>query len=274
MPDLFQYEFMRNAFITGVLVSIACGIVGTLVVVNKLSFLAGGVAHAAYGGLGLATFLGISPVNGIIPFALGSSLLMGVVSRRNKERSDTVIGVMWAAGMAIGIILIDLKPGYYVDLMSYLFGSIMAVSLQNIFLMLLLDAIIISCVLFLYKEILGISYDEEYASISGVPARILYYIILMLIALTVIMLIQAVGLIMVIALFTLPASIAELFTKDLKRMMLVSSVLGMFFTIIGLFISYCFNLTAGASIVLSACAGYGMAVLLKKTVLTTDYSRS
>ena len=158
--------------------------------------------------------------------------------------------------------------------MSYLFGSIMAVSLQNIFLMLLLDAIIISCVLFLYKEILGISYDEEYASISGVPARILYYIILMLIALTVIMLIQAVGLIMVIALFTLPASIAELFTKDLKRMMLVSSVLGMFFTIIGLFISYCFNLTAGASIVLSACAGYGLAVLLKKAVLTTDYSRS
>jgi zinc transport system permease protein len=148
---------MRNAYITEISGQYCLGIVGTLVVVNNISFLAGWSCPCRLRWAGLATFLGISPVNGISPFALGSSLLMGVVSRRNKERSDTVIGVMWAAGMAIGIILIDLKPGYYVDLMSYLFGSIMAVSLQNIFLMLLLDAIIISCVLFLYRGEFSVS---------------------------------------------------------------------------------------------------------------------
>ncbi|NLG16226.1 MAG: metal ABC transporter permease [Fibrobacter sp.] len=264
IPDLLQYEFMRNAFLAGLLVSVACGVVGTLVVVNRLSFLAGGVAHAAYGGLGLAAFARWSPESGIIPFALGSSLLMGFVSRKNKERSDTVIGVMWAVGMALGIILIDLTPGYYADLMSYLFGSIMAVSQQSLLLMVVLDFVILICIILLYKEILSVSYDEEFASISGVPARALYYVILMLIALTVIMLIQAVGLILVIALFTIPASIAELFTKDLKRMMIVSSLLGMLFTTAGLLVSYLCNITAGASIVLSACIGYGTALIIIK----------
>lgn len=261
MLDFLHYDFMRNAFAAGILVSIACGVVGTLVVVNRLSFLAGGVAHAAYGGLGLSAFLNWAPMAGTIPFSLAASLLMGYVSRRHKERSDTVIGVMWALGMAIGIILIDLKPGYYVDLMSYLFGSILAVPKESLLLMAVLDLVILAAVLLLFKEFLGMSYDEEFALVSGVPVAIIYYVMLLLIALTVIMLIRVVGLILVIALFTIPASIAEMFTKDLRRIMAMATLLGMAFTTIGLMLSYYWNLTSGATIVLVAGVFYIFAFL-------------
>lgn len=263
MIDIFQYEFMRNALFTGILVSIATGIVGSLVVVNRLSFLAGGVAHAAYGGLGLSAFLGWPPMAGTVPFSVVSSILMGFISRKKRERSDTVIGVMWAVGMAIGIILIDLRPGYFVDLMSYLFGSIMAVPASSLFLMGLLDIIIIGSIFFLYKEILGMSYDEEFASISGIPVTVLYYLILCMIALTVVMLIKAVGLILVIALFTIPASIAEMFTNDLKKMMILSIMLGIIFTTFGLILAFYLDLTAGATIILFACTGYGLSFLFR-----------
>jgi zinc transport system permease protein len=256
MLDILHYDFMRNAFAAGLFVSIACGVVGTLVVVNRLSFLAGGVAHAAYGGLGLSAFFGWAPMAGTIPFSLVSSLLMGYAGRRHKERSDTVIGVMWALGMAIGIILIDLKPGYYVDLMSYLFGSILAVPRESLALMALLDGVIVATVAMLFKEFLSMSYDEEFALISGVPVALLYYVMLLLIAFTVIMLIRAVGLILVIALFTIPASIAEMFTRDLRRMMVIASLLGMVFTTSGLLLSYYLNLTSGATIILVAGVFY------------------
>jgi zinc transport system permease protein len=181
---------------------------------------------------------------------------MGVVSRRKKERSDTVIGVMWALGMAIGIILIDLKPGYYVDLMSFLFGSILAVPRESILLMAALDVVILATVIGLYKELLGMSYDEEFSLISGVPVAALYYIMILLIAFSVIMLIRVVGLILVIALFTIPASIAEMFTKSLRRIMVIATLLSMVFTVSGLFLSYYWNLTSGATIVLVAGAAY------------------
>jgi zinc transport system permease protein len=264
MIEIFQYEFMRNAMLTGLLVSIACGIVGTLVVVNRLAFLAGGVAHAAYGGLGLSAFMGWAPMVGTVPFSIVASLIMGYILRNNKDRADTVIGVMWAVGMAIGIILIDLKPGYFVDLMSYLFGSIMAVSSGSLFWMVLLNLGIIISVVVLYKEILGMSYDEEFAAISGIPVKLLYYVILVMVAFTIVMLIKAVGLILVIALFTIPASIAGMFTNDLKRMMMFSVLLSALFTTGGLILAYYLNLTAGATIILFACAGFGIAYAGKR----------
>lgn len=264
MIDILHFEFMRNAIMTGILVSIACGIVGTLVVVNRMSFLAGGVAHAAYGGLGLSAYMGWAPMAGTVPFALVSSFLMGIISRQKKERSDTVIGVMWAVGMAIGIILIDLTPGYYIDLMSYLFGSIMAVPSSSLVWMGVLDIAVIVIVGLFYKEILGMSYDEEFAMLSGIPVVLFYYVILGMIALTVVMLIKAVGLILVIALFTIPASIAEMFTNDLRRMMLLSIGLGIIFTISGLILAFYLDLTAGATIILFACIGYGGAFLMQK----------
>jgi zinc transport system permease protein len=264
MIDLLHYDFMRNALLAGLLVSVACGIVGALVVVNRLAFLSGGVAHAAYGGLGLSVFLGWPPMVGAIPFALLAALGMGYVSRTNKERSDTVIGVMWALGMATGIIFIDLKAGYFVDLMSYLFGSILAVPKASLFVMLGLDAVILCIVGILYKEILAMSYDDEFALVSGIRVGVLYYIIILLIALTVIMLIKVVGLILVIALFTIPASIAEMFTKDLRRMMGIAIVLSMIFTTTGLFISASLNLTSGATIIMVGGIAYIISLLVNR----------
>lgn len=264
MLNILHYEFMRNALLAGMLVSIACGVVGSLVVVNRLSSLTGGVAHAAYGGLGLAVFFRWPLLAGAMLFSLAASLVMGYVTVEKKERSDTTIGVVWALGMAFGILMIDLTKGYFVDLMSYLFGSILAVPVQSIFFMAGLDVLILASTVLLYKELVALSYDEEFANISGVPVRALYYFVLVLVALCVVVLIRVVGLILVIALFTIPASIAELFTRKLSRIMIVSSGLGVVFTVAGLFLSYYFNLTSGATIILVAGVSYFTALLLRR----------
>jgi zinc transport system permease protein len=156
----------------------------------------------------------------------------------------------------VGIILIDITPGYHIDLMSYLFGSILAVPSSSLLLMAALDAIILAAVAGLYKEFLGMSYDEEFALVSGMPVALLYYVMILLVALTVIMLIRVVGLILVIALFTIPASIAEMFTKDLRRIMAIATLLGMVFTTSGLLLSYYLNLTSGATIIMVAGVCY------------------
>ena len=259
--EVLQYEFMRNALMAGGLVSIACGIIGAYVVVNRIVFLGGGISHAAYGGIGLGYFLGINPVLGAIAFSLAAALGMGKVSRRAHQRVDTAIGIMWATGMALGIIFIDLTPGYAADLMSYLFGSILAIPTSDIILMLFLDAVIISTVALFYKEFLAISFDEEFATVVGIPVERLYLLLLCLIALTVVMLMRVVGLILVIALLTIPAAISEQFTSDLKRMMLLSILLGVLFTTAGLWLSYALNLTSGATIILLS----GTAFLLSTT---------
>jgi zinc transport system permease protein len=255
---------MRNALLAGLLVSIACGIVGSLVVVNRLSSLSGGIAHAAYGGLGLAVFFKWPLLAGAMLFSLVASWVMGYVTSEKKERADTTVGVVWAIGMAFGILMIDLTKGYYVDIMSYLFGSILAVPGQSIVFMAGLDVAILVIVALLYKELVALSYDEEFALISGVPVKALYYLVLVLIALCVVVLIRVVGLILVIALFTIPASIAELFTRKLSRIMIISCLLGMVFTISGLFLSYYFDLTSGATIILVAGVCYFVANLVKR----------
>jgi zinc transport system permease protein len=274
MLDILHYDFMRNALFAGLLVSIACGVVGSLVVVNRLSSLSGGIAHAAYGGLGLAAFFRWPLLAGAMLFSLLASWIMGAVTMKKKERSDTTIGVVWAVGMAFGVLMIDFTKGYYVDLMSYLFGSILAVPTQSIIFMAVLDIIILVSITFLYKELVALSYDEEFAQISGVPVRMLYYLVLVLIAFCVVVLIRVVGLILVIALFTIPASIAELFTRRLSRIMIVASLLGMVFTMSGLFLSFYFNLTSGATIILVAGLCYFLAFLIKKVQTRKSRLRS
>ena len=251
-----QFDFMRNALIAGVLVSIACGIIGTLVVVNRIVFISGGIAHAAYGGIGLGYFFGFNPVLGAIVFALVSALGMGWVARKTRQRADTIIGVMWAIGMAIGIIAIDLTQGYKADLMSYLFGSILTVPRQDLIIMLVLDLIIGAMVILFYKELLAISFDPLFATTRNVPVDGLYLMLVGAIALTVVMVMQVVGLIMVIALLTIPAAIAGQFVEDIKQMMLYSSYLGIIFTTVGLWLSYIWDLTSGATIILVSGTTY------------------
>jgi zinc transport system permease protein len=250
--EALQFDFMRNALLSGVLVSIACGMVGTLVVANRIVFISGGIAHAAYGGIGLAFYLGLPPSFGAALFSMASSMVMGIVSLQNKQRADTIIGVIWAIGMAVGIILIDLTPGYNVDLMSYLFGSILSVPDMDIWFMLILDILILGIVWFFYKEFLAMSYDEEFSFVVGIPVTILYFVLLGMIALSVVMVIRVVGLILVIALLTIPPYIAEKYTISLAKMMILSSCLGVLFTVTGLWFSYVYNLTSGATIIIVA----------------------
>ena len=264
MMEALQYEFMRNALLAGFLVSIACGVIGALVVVNRIVFISGGIAHAAYGGIGLGYYFGFNPVWGAVAFSIASALGMGAVQRRTRQRADTLIGVMWAVGMALGIVLLDLTPGYKADLMSYLFGSILTVPREELLLMLGLDLAIVAVVALFYKEFLAISFDEAFAEVENVPVEALWMALLCLIALTVVVMMRVVGLILVIALLTIPAAIAGQFARDLKRMMALGSGLGVLFTALGLWASYAYNLTSGATIILVAAAGFAVATALRR----------
>lgn len=252
MWEALQYDFMQNALLAGLLVSISCGIIGSLVVVNRIVFISGGIAHAAFGGVGLGFFFGFSPFLGAAFFATGVGLIMGLVSLKSKHRADTVIGVLWAIGMAVGIILIDLTPGYHVDLMSYLFGSILAVPESDLWLMLPLDLMILLIIILFYKEFVALSYDEQFAFVVGIPVKTLYLLLLGMTALSIVMIIRVVGLILVIALLTIPPYIAERYTRSLAKMMVMASFLGVVFTLSGLWLSYRFNLTSGATIIVVA----------------------
>lgn len=258
--EALQYSFMRNALLAGVLVSIACGVIGTYVVIKRIVFISGGIAHAAYGGIGLGYFFNFNPVFGAILFSLVSAFGMGMAQRKTRQRADTIIGVMWAIGMAIGIIFIDKTQGYKADLMSYLFGSILTVPTTDLIIMLVLNLIIVTLVWLFYKEFQAISFDETFAAIENVPVNTLYLILLAMIALTVVMLMRVVGLIMVIALLTIPSAISGLFVRDIKKMMVLSSVLGVCFTTVGLFLSYFWNLTSGATIILVSGVAYLLAL--------------
>jgi zinc transport system permease protein len=268
MLNIFQYGFMRNALAAGVLVSIACGIIGTYIVINRIVFLSGGIAHASYGGIGLGYLLGVDPFYGAIVFSLISALGMGWVHRHTRERSDTIIGVMWAVGMAVGIILLDLAPGYKADLMSYLFGSILAVPMMDLIIMGILNIIIILTVAAFYKEFQAISFDESFAFVVNVPVDKLYMLLVSLIAFTVVMSMRVVGLIMVIALLTIPPAIAGLFVKDMKRMMVLSTGLSALFSFTGLMLSFYLNLTSGATIILVAAVSYLISFSFKQKQLS------
>jgi zinc transport system permease protein len=250
MIAILQYEFMRNALIAALLASIACGIIGVYVVVKRIVFISGGIAHAAFGGIGLSYFLGVDPILGVVPFSIASALSMGIVGRRTKIPEDTSIGILWAIGMALGIMFIGFTPGYAPDLFGYLFGSILTVPTSNIITMLILNAAIIMIVIALYREFQAISFDEEYAKAMGLHTERLYLLLLCLIALTVVLLIRVVGVILVIALLTIPAALSKQFTHRVSSMMLLSIGLCALFTIGGLWLSYIFDLPSGATIVL------------------------
>lgn len=256
MIEALQLGFMQRALLAGALVSVACGIIGTFVVIKRIVFISGGIAHAAYGGVGLGYFFKVNPVLGAIVFSVAAALGMGVVQRRTRQRADTVIGVMWAIGMAAGIILVDLTEGYKADLMSYLFGSILAVPSSDLWIMLALDLFIVALVSLFYKELLAISFDETFATVENVPVDAIYMILLCLVAFTVVMVMRVVGLIMVIALLTMPAAISGQFVRDMKKMMVLASILGVIFTTTGLWLSYSLNLTSGATIILVSGVAY------------------
>jgi len=241
---------MRNAIMAGLLAAVACGIVGVYVVVKKIVFISGGIAHASFGGIGLGYLLGINPILGALVFSLASGLAIGGITRHSRLPADTAIGILWALGMALGLIFISMSPGYAPDLMGYLFGNILTVPFSDIIIMLALDAVIIGIVIAFYKEYLILSFDEEYGTSAGLPVEKLYLLLLTMIALTVVILIRVVGMILVIALLTFPAAMARQYTHNMKNMMLLSVLFGAVFTMGGLWLSYLLSLPSGATIIL------------------------
>jgi len=264
MFEFLQFEFMRNAFLAAFLGSIACGIVGSYVVVKRIGYISGGIAHTAFGGIGLGYFLGVNPLYCLIPFSVLSALGIGWISKKTRIPEDSAIGIFWAVGMALGVIFIGLTPGYVPDLFSYLFGNILTVPRQDLYFMTGLDVFILATVFLFYKEFLAISFDEEYAQVSGVKTFLIYLILLGLVALTVVMLVRMVGIILVIALLTIPSAIAKQYTGNLKIMMALSTVIGIVFTMSGIWVSYLLDIASGASIILLLAAAFIGSMMIQK----------
>jgi len=263
MLELFQYQFMQRALIAAVLVSISCGVVGSYVVIKKIVSLSGAISHAAFGGVGLGYFLGVNPVLAAIPFSIISAISIGGVKQITNISEDTAIGILWSVGMAIGVIFINLTPGYAPDLFSYLFGSILTVSNTDLYIMFVLDLVIIAIVFLFRREFLAVSFDEEFSNVVGLHALLVYMLLLALVALSVVVLIKVVGVILIIALFTIPAAISKQYTYNLRNLMILATILAIILTSLGLILSFIFNLASGATIVMVLASAFLISYYIK-----------
>jgi len=249
--ELFRYKFFANALLAAILASISCGIIGTYIVSRRIVFICGGISHASFGGIGIGYYLGINPILGAAIFAVLSALGIEFISKKIDIRKDSLIGILWSFGMAIGIIFVFITPGYAPNLMSYLFGSILTVSGLDLFLMLVLDIIIILFFSLFFKVILFTSFDHEYAKTHNAPVQLINYFLISLIALTIVLNIRVVGIILVISFLTIPQTIANLFSKNFSAIIFYSILFGLLGSFSGLIISYKINIPSGASIIFS-----------------------
>lgn len=256
MIEAFSYTFMQNALAAGILASLACGVVGSLVVVNRMVFLAGAVAHTAYGGVGLAFLAGWPVVPTALGFTAAASLGMAQATWKQSERTDAMVGALWAVGMAFGILCIDLAPGYNTDLMSYLFGSILTVPRSDLWIMLALDVVLLGFTAWFYQDLLAFSFDPEFARARGVPVRLLHFLLPVMVAVSVVMVVQVVGLILVIALMSIPPFLAEQRSRSMAGMMIRASLSSAIFCTLGLVLSYWLDITSGASIITVAAVTF------------------
>ena len=276
MVDFFKalgdpaFPFVRYALIVGLLASVSFGIVGSYVVTRRITYIAAAISHCVLGGIGAALYLKLvqglhwcDPTYGALAAALISAIIIGLVSLYARQREDTVIGAVWAIGMAIGLVFFAKTPGY-VDPMSYLFGNIMLISARDVWLVAALDAVVVALGLGFYPKLLALCFDEEFAELRGVRVKLLYLLLLCLIALTVVLLVRVVGIVLVIALVTLPAAVAGHFARRLWQMMLLATLCCMAFVTVGIAVSYPANLPSGPVIILIAGAAYLLVALLTR----------
>lgn len=264
LTALATYGFLQSALIAGLLASVGCGVIGTFVVVKRIAFMAGGIAHSVLGGMGAALYFGADPFLGALIAAVFSALLIGAVRLSWKTQEDTLIGALWAIGMAVGVLFIAKTPGYSSDLMSFLFGNILLVPTRELWWMAGLDLVLAATVALFYRQFLAVTFDEEFARLRGVPVTFFYLLLLCLVAVTVVLLIQVVGLILVIALLTLPAAIAAHYVHSLGAMMLIATGLGALFTTLGLALSFGPDLPAGPTMILLAGGVYILSALVSR----------
>jgi zinc transport system permease protein len=274
MLDALALPFFQRVLIAGLLASLACGVLGTFVVAKRISSVSGGLAHAAFGGVGLGYLVGFSPMLGAAGFGVLSAVAIGLGARRMGAGLDTWISMVWAAGMALGMLFVALAPGYAPDLMSYLFGSLLFVSWDYVLLVVALDLLIGLVVLGLFKEFQAVSFDEEFSEVVGVRVERLFLALLVLIALGIVTLIRVVGVILVIALLTVPAAIARHWSDDLRSMMALATAVSVVCTGAGLFLSYALgslpsggiSVPPGPVVILLATALYGVSATTRRVV--------
>jgi zinc transport system permease protein len=264
LPYLFQYEFMRNAMAAGVAAAFLCGIIGIYIILNKIVFISDGIAHAAFGGIGLGYFLGLDPLAFGMASAVATALGIGTVASRSKVSEDTAIGVFLATGMALGIMLMSLSQGYGRDLFGYLFGNILAVTREDVAIICALTILVLIIVIALYKEFLVLSFDPVYAESVGLPVRRLRLLLLCMVALSVVVLIKIVGIILLIALLTIPGAISRQHIKGLPKIMAGAVLLGIVFVTIGLVVSYLLDVPSGATIILTAACVFFISTFLSR----------
>jgi zinc transport system permease protein len=252
--DAFDYEFMRNALLAGVLAAVLCGVIGPFVVVKRLAYISDGISHAAFGGMGICFFLGIDPILGAVAVALTVALVLGLTDGSILRIHDALIGVMWAAGMAVGIVFVYKTPGYAPNLTSYLFGNILMVSRRDITSILVLSLAVFLLLALFWKGLVAVSFDEVFARVQGAPTRFLLTLLLTLIALSVVTLIQVVGTLLVVALLIIPPMVGLALSRGFRGVLAISVATGVGMTLCGLAASYLYDLPSGPAIILLGTA--------------------
>ncbi|KNZ42068.1 metal ABC transporter permease [Acetobacterium bakii] len=256
LDALFKYQFLQNAVLAGILASVVCGLIGVIIVEKKLVMMSGGIAHTAYGGVGLGYLLGFEPIIGAFVFSVCAALGIGYINKKGGAAADVVIGLFWSMGMALGILFIALMPGYPPDLSSYLFGSILSVTQGDLYLMIGLTLVVVFIVVVFFNHWKAYLFDEEFASILGINTTLLEYVLLVLVAMTVVVLIRVVGIILVIALLTAPAASAGMLSLNFRNRMIYAIIIGVVFCLAGMWISYEMNIASGAAIVILSVTFY------------------
>ncbi|MFO8022021.1 MAG: metal ABC transporter permease [Perlabentimonas sp.] len=277
VSTFFQHQFVINAFLAAILISVAAGIVGSYIVARRLVFLSGGITHASFGGIGIAYFLGLNPIAGAAVFAVFSAFGVEALSQKMAVREDSAIGILWSVGMAIGIFFIYLTPGYTPNLMTFLFGSILTVSMNDIWLLLALNIVLVGFFLWFYKAILYLAFDSNFAQTQNLPVKTFTYILKGFVALTIVLSIRMVGIILLISLLTVPPTVANLFTKRFSQIILLSIVIAFLGAIGGLLLSYNINVPSGATIIMVLVTIFALAKLSRyifvKTMLRHQYEK-
>ena len=271
LEALIINPFLHMAILAGIAASIASGIVGSYIVVKRIVFISGSIAHSILGGMGLFLWLKrtyavewLSPLYGALLAALISAILIGWIHLKYREREDTVIAMLWSTGMSNGVIFVALTPGYNVELMNYLFGNILWASSSDIQMLFALDLIVVAVVFFAHQKFLAICFDEQQARLQKISVQFYYLLLLCLVALSVVLLIQVVGAILIIAMLAIPAAIASSLTHRFSIMMVLAVLMGCFFSCLGTAASYELNWPPGATIALTAALFYLLNCLIKK----------
>lgn len=264
LDALCSYQFLQYAALACLLSGILGGICGVIVIEKRLVMMSGGIAHTAYGGVGLGYLLGFEPLLGAIGFSLGAAFGIGALQKKGRQNADVPTAIFWSVGMALGVLFIGIMPGYPPDVNSYLFGNILTVSAKDLYLLLGITLLFLIFLWVLYDDLLATLFDAEFARVSGVHTAVIEYAILVLVALSVVALIRVAGIIMMLAQLTLPAACSAQLTKKLSTRLLLSAVYGVVFSLAGLILSYYINISSGAVIVLLSAGVYLLLLLSKK----------